>query len=375
MSIRSRRLRWAVPAMVSVTVAAAAGVAALSAAAAPQLPAKSAEQLLVDVQKAAGTALSGTVVQSASLGLPALPSTSGRHGATSFTDLVSGSHTLRVWVDGRDRTRVALMGTLGESDLIRNGSQLWLWNSSDNTATRYTLPAAADGTRPGGTGHGALPSPLPSPLPSAMPTTPQQAAQEFLALIGKSTQVSTDGTATVAGRAAYELILAPKDHNSLIGQVRLAIDSTTSVPLRVQVIPRGSTTPAFEVGFTQISFATPNPAQFTFTPPPGTTVTTGDGHGGQHPGTAPGTHPASGDHPTVVGSGWTAVVVGTIPPQARSNQGGGTLTALLKELPAVPGRPGARMLTGTLFTVVVDHDTVAVGAVPPTQVLQALGQR
>ena len=44
------------------------------------------------------------------------------------------------------------------------------------------------------------------------------------------------------------------------------------MPLRVQVFARGAADPAIEVAFTQVSFARPDAAQFTFNPPPGTTI-------------------------------------------------------------------------------------------------------
>ena len=100
------RARWLLPAGVAAAVAAAAGTVALSADAAPALPPKSAAQLLVDLQGADVTGLSGTVVQNAALGLPALPRVAG---ATDLTSLVSGSNTLRVWYAGPEKVRLALL--------------------------------------------------------------------------------------------------------------------------------------------------------------------------------------------------------------------------------------------------------------------------
>ena len=77
---------------------------------------------------------------------------------------------------------------------------------------------------------------------------------------------------TVAGQAAYAC-LAPKDARSLVGQVQVDIDGSNGVPLRLQVFARGASSPAFEVGYTAIQFVTPAPADLSFTPPPGSTVT------------------------------------------------------------------------------------------------------
>ena len=63
--------------------------------------------------------------------------------------------------------------------------------------------------------------------------TPQQAADAALAAIDPTTNVTSDDTTTVAGRAAYELVLTPKDDRSLVGEVRIAIDGEQHIPLRV----------------------------------------------------------------------------------------------------------------------------------------------
>ena len=82
---------------------------------------------------------------------------------------------------------------------MRNGSSAWLWDSSANTVTHLTLPATA---------------PLP-PVPS-VPLTPQQAARQALAEAGPATIVRVDPNVTVAGQAAYQLVLAPRSSRSLI---------------------------------------------------------------------------------------------------------------------------------------------------------------
>src|SRR5262249_40522305 len=79
---------------------------------------------------------------------------------------------------------------------------------------------------------------------------------------------------TVAGQPAYELSLAPKNSSSLIGQITIAVDANNSMPLQVQVFARGASSPAFQLGFTSISFGMPAASNFAFTPPPGAKVRT-----------------------------------------------------------------------------------------------------
>jgi len=241
---RNPNLRWAVPAVTAVVLV-GGGTAAggLRAIAGDGLPARTAAQLLVDVQQARLDGLSGTVVQKSDLGLPDLPiaGASGGAGSSSLTSLISGTHTMRVWFAGPDQARMALLGTLGESDVIRNGKDVWVWASQDKTARHYVLPAHdAAGYNKAAPGM---------PAPSDLPTSPQAAAEQALAAITPSTQVTTSGTATVAGRSAYELVLRPREATSLVAQVRVAIDGTEHVPLRVQVFAKSVADPVFEVAF------------------------------------------------------------------------------------------------------------------------------
>ena len=255
-----------------------------------------------------------------------------------------------------------------------------------------------------------------------VPADPQQAAQTALALIGKTTTVKVDNSAVVAGRAAYELILSPKGNGSLISSVRIALDGTTHVPLRVEVDSVKTTTPAFTVGFTSVDFGKTNDAEFNFTPPPGTIVNSDDtaAAGVLHglPSLA---------EPTVVGSGWTSVLVadqtlvsgtpkagpGSVmtcrlvttpaptgqPTNAPSTEQAPTTTAIPKRrdcpsaghggslgsmlgrvagaLPQASGAWGTgRVLTGNLFTVVITDDgRIGVGPVTPNVVYAALTRR
>lgn len=399
--------RWGLPAAALGVI----GVTALSlnqtASADAGLPPRTAQQLLADVRSADVSSLSGTVVQTSDLGLPQLPGltgggpaggggaggSGGLAGAAggSLTSLLSGTHTWRIWVDGPTRQRLALVGTSGESDVIRNGSDLWLWSSADKTAVHHTLPADHHGAATGSAGRPGTPTHRPSGLPSGVPTTPDQAASAALATMGKDTAVTTSGAASVAGRPAYELVLTPKDRTTRVASVRIAIDAEKHVPLRVQVYSTKLSNPAFEVGFTAVDFSAPEARQFSFTPPAGTTVTqSGQGT----PKGAAGTNPAPSTSQSaeaakaagatrVVGSGWSTVVVGRMPSGSVAGSGSRSdattrqLTAVLKALPTASGTWGSgHVLEGTLFSAVVTDDgRVAVGAVAPEALYAALAAK
>lgn len=363
MQIFTRRpaLRWVAPLAV-VAVVGGTGVLASTASAGPKLEPKTAEQLLIDVQGARVDGLSGTVVQKADLGLPALPAMGGADGS-ELTSLLSGSHTAKVWLAGEDKARLALVDDdLGETDLIRDGSDLWSWSSEDNEATHRTLPADAAGA------HEA-------PESADAPQTPQEAARAALEAVGPSTVISTDSAVQVAGRPAYELVLTPEDERTLISAVKIAVDSETSAPLRVQVLGDQAQTVA-EVGFESVDFAVPDAEQFTFNPPPGAEVT--------EKGTVEAPEPPSRadraaaedkaesvrEATEVVGTGWTSVVVTEVPDSATDGQ----LATFVNTLQPVSGAWGSgRLLAGTAFSAVLTDDgRLAVGAVQPELLYDAL---
>jgi outer membrane lipoprotein-sorting protein len=383
MSVMASRpvLRWAVPAgVVALVLGGGALATTLTASADAQLPARSAAQLLADVASARLEGVSGTVVEQADLGLPGILGGLGGGGGPSassdLNSLVAGTHTLKVWYSGQDKARIALLGATSETDVVYNGKDAWLWSSAKNEAAHFTVPA-------GGPRRAGPPKALPSDLPSDLPKTPQDAADKILALVSPTTSVSVDGSTVVAGHPAYQLVVAPKDTASLVAEIRVAIDGTAHVPTRVQVFAKGQDKPAFEIGFTQVSFARPDNGVFTFNPPPGVKITEGAtggaADGAKKPAGAPGTPPAPNAPPktAVVGKGWTAILVARMPADTsapKTGKGSGPdLKSLLTMLPQVHGAFGSgRMLESHLFSVLVTDDgRILVGAVKPERLIAA----
>src|SRR3984957_9732589 len=258
----SRRARWAVPATAVVVTAAVVGGRQIQGAqAAPNLPARTPAQLLAEVSSdAALPPLTGTMVEATSLGLPQLPQAGN---PTSLSSLITGSHTLKIYYQDASHFRLAIPQPESEIDVIRNGPTGWLWNSAENSVTKFELPVGRGTSK-----H--LAAKLPTP-----PLTPQQAASAVLKAVGKTTVVSVEANVMVAGEPSYQLVLAPKDDRSLIGKVAIAIDGKYGVPLRVQVFAKGATSPAFQFGYTALQFVAPASANYNynFTAPSGASVT------------------------------------------------------------------------------------------------------
>ena len=55
-------------------------------------------------------------------------------------ELLSGSHTARVYIDGPAKARFQVMDMLAERDLVRNGNDLWLYNSASSAKLLGFVP-------------------------------------------------------------------------------------------------------------------------------------------------------------------------------------------------------------------------------------------
>jgi outer membrane lipoprotein-sorting protein len=308
------------------------------------------------MQRAAtATTLSGRISETANLGLPTLP---GDRPSASLTwqTFVTGTHAARVWVDGTARQRFALIGELSEADVVHNGRDVWTYTSDTNTATHTVLRTSADARD--ATSH-------------ELPLTPAAASARVLQAIAPTTSVRVGASRMVAGRAAYTLVISPRDSRSTIRRVTLAVDSKHYVPLQVQVFGTSST-PAFQIGFTKISFARPPASTFRFTVPNGATVSTNPLVDRRHEHGDPGrpiTRPTTsaptdraGPSTRSIGSGWTAVL------ELRHGFGavGGGLPEMIGRATSSIGSSGARLLHTALVNAVITSDgRVFVGAVQP----------
>lgn len=337
-----RLLRWLPAVVAPVVVAGVVAVPLVAAATPPDLPAKSAQQVLQLVAKAKDVrGFSGDVEQRSTL-VPSVPSVGAGSGSTtaSTLDLLSGTHTARVEVAGATKARIAVLDPSAERDVIRNGRSVWVWNSKANSAAHVL----ASGTARPRTVEGALP-------------TPAEAAQELLAKVDGTTRVSVDTAQQIASRDAYTLVLTPRTTDTTIGSVRIAVDAITGLPLDVQIIARGATSPAFETGFTSISYAVPAADRFDFTPPKDTKVTTKSIAPSSRPTHRPAA--AAGVRPAVSGSGWASIV--TVPAAAVPSGLGSNATTTRLTVPAAGGRVLSTPLVNVLFT---NDGRVLAGAVP-----------
>ncbi|WP_256107495.1 sigma-E factor regulatory protein RseB domain-containing protein [Streptomyces sp. ODS05-4] len=390
--------RYAVPIAVAGVAAATIGlVPALAASGEPDLPRLTAQQLVEKIAAADTDTLSGTVKVSTDLGLPSLDGlgdlgaavggpqdrAAGVSASEQIMKLASGTHTLRVAADGPDRQKLTFSdGT--DYSLIHNGSDTWAYDGSTKEALHSTEPAGERDSRPG----------------AAPEATPQELAEQALKAVDGTTKVSVDGTARIAGRDAYQLVVQPKQSGSTIGSVRIAVDAETGVPLKFTLSAKEGGKPVVDAGFTKVSFDRPAASEFAL--PKGAKVTEAPtdapGEAKQGPGELPGLEGlfggAAGEDGgvDVIGEGWTAIAELSGGPGAAELPKGaakGEDDGARGDVPAAAGqfldslgdKVTGKFGSGTVFetrlvnALMTDDGTVYVGAVTKDALVAAADGR
>ncbi|WP_411079974.1 LolA family protein [Streptomyces sp. cmx-18-6] len=395
-TVRGRRkaTRYIVPVAVAGVAAATIGlVPALANSGDPDLPKISAQELIEKIAASDEQQLSGTFKISTDLGLPLdglagsfLPDggKGGDGGATAPQDklmeLTSGTHTLRVAADGPDKQRLSIVGGASEYSVVHNKGEVWAYDSESDEVYHAKAPEASGETE----GRDA---PRKGPKPTEdLPASPKAFAEQALAAVGDTTSVTVDGTAQVAGRDAYQLVIKPKQSGSTVGSVRIAVDAENGVPLKFTLAAASGGKAVVDAGFTKVDFSQPAASTFDFTPPKGAKVTeadeleTGkDEHGApqkalpeQFSGQLPGLEGLTGSEGVnVIGEGWTSVAAIEIPggKGLPTGDSGDVPAGAQGFLDALGDKVSGKFGSGTVFktrlvnALVTDDGKVYVGAV------------
>lgn len=383
-----RALAWTAAIAVPV-VAGAVILVPMAASGAVDLPDKTAEELIEFAGASDVEALSGTIKQTSELGLPDLGALTGSMGGQdSGTDddpsaadiddliaLVTGSHTAKVYLDG-EKARLQVLDRLAERNVYVDGEagDVWFVDSESAAATRFVLPSDAEVEQlKADVQAKADEAKAAEPRTGSTVPTPDEMLDQALAALDESTEVTVGTDARVAGRDVYELILEPRTDDTLVGELRFAIDGENGTALAASVTARGASEPAFEIAFTQVDFAAPDPAVFVFEPGSDVTVTEKDVPLPTPDETHRGEGPTADAAPIVTGEGWSTVV--ELP--ARSEAGGDVFAALEPEQLAMlesvtTAVDGGRVLQTSLLSVLITDDgRVLVGAVPAASLTDA----
>ncbi|MEU6625297.1 sigma-E factor regulatory protein RseB domain-containing protein [Streptomyces litmocidini] len=379
--------RFVVPVAVAGVAAATIGlVPALAASGDPDLPKITARQLIEKIAASDTQTLSGTFRISTDLGLPSLGGlASGLGGldggsasadpSQKLTELVSGSHTLRVAADGPERQRLTLLDGSDEYSLIHNGDDVWAYDSKSNEA--FHEKGASSGA---------------PEKDRELPGTPKQLADEVLKAAGDTTSITVDGTAKVAGRDAYQLVIKPKQSGSTVESVKIAVDAANGTPLKFTLSSVEGGKPVVDAGFTKVDFGKPAASEFAFTAPKGAKVTEDAAERAEKGEKVPGGLPegfeeavpglgdfgkdfGEGGGPDLIGEGWTTIAkIDTGAPAPKTDEAPKEVQGFLDSFgDKVTGKFGS----GTVFktklvnALLTDDGKVYVGAVTKDALVDA----
>ncbi|MGP4044821.1 LolA family protein [Streptomyces sp. 2A115] len=315
---RRKAARYVVPVAVLGVAAATIGlVPAFAGSGDPDLPEVTAQRLIEKIAASDVQQLSGTVKISTDLGLPNLgglesslgggmgggdDSGSSADPSSKLMELASGTHTVRVAADGEGKQKLSLLDKASEYSVIHNGDEVWAYDSASNEAY-HMKDASAGSAEKGGKGG--------KDKSEDMPATPKELADEALKAADDTTSVTVDGTAQVAGRDAYKLLIKPKGSGSTVGAISIAVDAKTGLPLKFTLTPASGGAAVVDAGFTKVDFSQPAASTFEFSPPKGTKVTEGDELTAQDKGEA---RPKGGEDLgkeleglNVIGEGWSSI--------------------------------------------------------------------
>ncbi|MFJ2022819.1 outer membrane lipoprotein carrier protein LolA [Streptomyces sp. NPDC087897] len=393
---RRKAARYIVPFAVAGVAAATIGlVPALADSGDPDLPKISARELVEKIAASDEEQLSGTFKISTDLGLPLdglagslVPGgeRGGEDGGAAapqdkLMELTSGTHTLRVAADGPERQKLSILGDASEYSVIHNQGEVWAYDSTSDEVYHAEAPEGRDGG-----GH-AEKAPK---APEGAPATPQDFAEQALAAAGDTTAVTVDGTAQVAGRDAYQLLIKPKQSGSTVGSIRIAVDAENGVPLKFTLSAASGGKAVVDAGFTKVDFSRPAASTFDYTPPRGAKVTeadeldTGKDERGAAqkalPGQLAGLEGLAGEGGfNVIGKGWTSIAeIRTPGGEGLPEAGSGDVPAEAQGfLDALGDKVTGKFGSGTAFetrlfnALLTDDGSVYVGAVTKDALVHA----
>jgi hypothetical protein len=154
---------------------------------------------------------------------------------------------VRVWYEGPERWRTDELLIGAERSVYREPGGIWLWDSG----TRRVVYSPRETVEP-------------LRIPRLMDLSPPEIGRRLLRESAGETVERIDDR-WVAGTASVGLRIVPSDDASTIEAVELWVDPGTGLVTAVE-IETGSTAPAFETAFVDLSFAAPDVEVMQFDP-------------------------------------------------------------------------------------------------------------
>jgi MucB/RseB N-terminal domain len=241
------RRRWLVVAAAAAIICSLpVVVSALPVAAGPVV---NAAQLRARILGSANVPYEGFVESHGALGIPNLAELS------DVTAMLGGITDMRVWQASPQRWRVDVLSDVGERDTYQVAGETFLWNSGSQLLTAVT---------------GDQPVRLPRPADLIPPAL----ALRLLREAGSAARITSLPAERIAGRDAAGLRLVPTDPQTTIGHIDIWADTSSGLPVRVEVTSRSSGQVLMMSRFLELSYRRPGAQVLTPSRGPGSGFTT-----------------------------------------------------------------------------------------------------
>jgi outer membrane lipoprotein-sorting protein len=172
----------------------------------------------------------------------------------SGSPLLSGASG-RLWLTSDGHLRLELQSDAGDAQIVYDGTNLTVYDSSSNTAYSLTLPAPAASATQG-----------------QPPSVPE--IDSALTQLAGLANVSSATPDNVAGQPAYTVDVSPNANGGLVGGAELSWDAMTGVPLHFAVFAKGDTSPVLDLTATDISYGAVPASDVNISPPAGAKLVT-----------------------------------------------------------------------------------------------------
>jgi len=172
----------------------------------------------------------------------------------SGSPLLSGASG-RLWLTNDGHLRLELQSDAGDAQIVYDGANLTVYDSSSNTA--YSL---------------ALPAPAASATPGQPPSLPE--IDSALTQLAGLADVSGATPGNVAGQPAYTVKVSPSANGGLVGGAELSWDAITGVPLHFAVFAKGDSSAVLDLTATDITYGAVPASDVNISPPAGAKLVT-----------------------------------------------------------------------------------------------------
>jgi hypothetical protein len=179
---------------------------------------------------------------------------SGALGSDAGASPLAAGADGRLWWTG-DRVRLELQSGRGDVQVLAADGKVTLYDAGSSTAYQLAIPARGAG---GGSSSGG--------------GMPNLFEGDVMSQLSQVLSFGQPQPGVVGGRPAYTIRVSPKDQSSLLDSVLLSLDAEHPVPLGLEVMAQGRTSPVLSLQLSDLKYGKVDSSVFDLQLPAGVKV-------------------------------------------------------------------------------------------------------